>query len=64
MRGLKNVHFLEGTKDGNKYMAGWDKETKAWPEKRKTNQPSYRLTMRDLAIRHFINLTCQETVTY
>lgn len=25
MRGLKNVHFLEGAKDGNKYMAGWDK---------------------------------------
>ena len=27
MRGLKNVHFLEATKDGNKYMAGWVKYT-------------------------------------
>lgn len=34
MRGLKNVHFLEGIKDGNKYMAGWDKETRAVARKK------------------------------
>lgn len=47
----------------NTQLAGITK-LKLWPEKRKTNQPSCRPTMRDLAIRLFINLTCQETVTY
>lgn len=47
----------------NTWLAGISK-LKLWPEKRKTNQPSHRPTRRDLAIRLFINLTCQETVTY
>lgn len=57
MRGLKYVHFLEGTKDGNKYMDGWVNKLKMGPEKRQTNQPSCRSTMRDFTKRLFINLT-------
>lgn len=64
MRGLKYVHFLEGTKDGNKYMDGWVSKLKMGPEKDKqinfhADQP-WETSQKDF----LLISQCQETVTY
>lgn len=43
MRGLKNVHFLERTKDGNKYMAGWVKYTENVARIKKNKSTTYNV---------------------